>query len=150
MRILIRIDFPIKILCVRCNPKRTLLQVLQPIVDKLKLSIGQFVFYVNDSLIPLNLNDTVSIYDNQRIFTLTKTASGVDMSSRQRFRPTNDIFEMISENDEDIKFDECGILKPVTATKSTIVVSNDDYPHSPTPESTPISDSDKIYCGPKR
>lgn len=45
-----------------------------------------------------------------------------DMSSRQRFRPTNDIFDMISENDEDIKFDECGILKPVTATKSTIVV----------------------------
>jgi hypothetical protein len=35
---------------------------------------------------------------------------------------TNDIFEMISENDEDIKFDECGILKPVTVSKSTIVV----------------------------
>ena len=46
----------------------------------------------------------------------------LDMSSRQRFRPTNDIFDMISENDEDPKFDECGILKPVTATKSTIVV----------------------------
>lgn len=95
-RILIRIDFPMKILCVRCDPKRTLLQVLQPIVDKLKLSIGQFVFYAvknnrtisikfdfssrdfqNDSLIPLNLNDTVGNYDNQRIFTLTKTASGV-------------------------------------------------------------------------
>jgi hypothetical protein len=29
---------------------------------------------------------------------------------------------MISENDEDIKFDECGILKPVTVSKSTIVV----------------------------
>ncbi|CAF1464649.1 unnamed protein product [Adineta ricciae] len=72
------------------------------------------------------------------------------MSSRQRFRPANDIFDMISENDEDIRFDECGILKPVTATKSTIVVSSDDYPHSPTPEGTPVSDSDKIYCGPKR
>lgn len=45
-RILIRIDFPIKILCVRSDPKRTLLQVLQPIVEKLKLSIGQFVFYL--------------------------------------------------------------------------------------------------------
>ncbi len=29
---------------------------------------------------------------------------------------------MISENDEDIKFDECGILKVVTQTKSTFVV----------------------------
>jgi hypothetical protein len=37
---------------------------------------SNFVFQ-NDSLIPLNLNDTVGIYDNQRIFTLTKTASGV-------------------------------------------------------------------------
>lgn len=45
-RILIRIDFPTKILCVRCDPKRTLFHVLQPIVEKLKLSIGQFVFYV--------------------------------------------------------------------------------------------------------
>jgi hypothetical protein len=45
-----------------------------------------------------------------------------DMSSRQRLKATNDIFEMISENDEDIKFDECGILKPVTVSKSTIVV----------------------------
>ena len=45
LRILIRIDFPQKVLCVRCDPKRTLLQVLEPIVDKLKLSIGQFVFY---------------------------------------------------------------------------------------------------------
>jgi hypothetical protein len=89
-------DFPIKTVCVRCDPKRTLLQVLQPIIDKLKLSIGQFVFYAvlkiffigkilfifflflqNDSLIPLNLNDVVGNYDNQRIFTLTKTASGV-------------------------------------------------------------------------
>jgi hypothetical protein len=44
------------------------------------------------------------------------------MSSRQKLKATNDIFEMISENDEDIKFDECGILKPVTVSKSTIVV----------------------------
>jgi hypothetical protein len=29
---------------------------------------------------------------------------------------------MIPENDEDIKFDECGILKVVTQTKSTFVV----------------------------
>ncbi len=29
---------------------------------------------------------------------------------------------MISENDEDIKFDECGILKVVTQSKSTFVV----------------------------
>ncbi|CAF0874863.1 unnamed protein product [Rotaria sp. Silwood1] len=150
IRILIRIDFPLKVLCVRCDPKRTLLQVLQPIVDKLKLSIGQFVFYANDSLIPLNLNDLVCAYDNQRIVTLTKTASGVDMSSRQKLKAINDIFEMISENDEDIKFDECGILKPVTLSKSTIVVSNDDYPHSPTPESSPACESDQIYCGPKR
>lgn len=88
----------------------------------------------------MNLNDLVGNYDNQRIFTLTKTASGVgksinennrqwnlfvcllDMSSRQRLKATNDIFEMISENDEDIKFDECGILKPVTVSKSTIVI----------------------------
>ncbi len=34
----------------------------------------------------------------------------------------NDIFDMISENDEDIKFDECGILKVVTHSKSTFVV----------------------------
>lgn len=89
-------------LCVRCDPKRTLLQVLQPIVDKLKLSIGQFVFYVvgsrrrrghndnvpiplqNDSLIPLNLNDPVACYDNQRIFTLAKTASGVGKCHARR------------------------------------------------------------------
>ena len=44
------------------------------------------------------------------------------MSSRQKLKATNDIFEMISENDEDIKFDECGILKPVTVSKSTIVI----------------------------
>ncbi len=44
------------------------------------------------------------------------------MSIRQKLKLTNDIFEMISENDEDIKFDECGILKPVTCSKSTIVV----------------------------
>ncbi len=44
------------------------------------------------------------------------------MSSRQKFKATHDIFEMISENDEEIKFDECGILKPVTLSKSTIVV----------------------------
>jgi hypothetical protein len=36
-----------------------------------------FCYFQNDSLIPLNLNDIVGIYDNQRIFTLTKTASGV-------------------------------------------------------------------------
>ncbi|CAF5179873.1 unnamed protein product, partial [Rotaria magnacalcarata] len=45
IRILIRIDFPTKTLCVRCNPKRTLLQILQPIVEKLNYSIGQFAFY---------------------------------------------------------------------------------------------------------
>ena len=44
------------------------------------------------------------------------------MSSKQKLKSTNDIFEMIAENDEDIKFDECGILKPVTMSKSTIVV----------------------------
>jgi hypothetical protein len=44
------------------------------------------------------------------------------MSSKQKLRATNDIFDMISENDEDIKFDEYGILKPVTVSKSTIVV----------------------------
>jgi hypothetical protein len=44
------------------------------------------------------------------------------MSSKQKLKATNDIFEMISENDEDIKFDECGILKPVTVSKSTIIV----------------------------
>ena len=83
----------------------------------------------------------MSCYDNQRIFTLAKTASGVgsyliqrsndekrfdlmflDMSSRQRLKAANDIFEMISDNDEEIKFDDCGILKPVTVSKSTIVV----------------------------
>ena len=44
------------------------------------------------------------------------------MSSRQRVRIINDIFEMVSDNDEEIKFDEFGILKPVTVCKSTIVV----------------------------
>ena len=44
------------------------------------------------------------------------------MSSRQKFKVTNDIFEMISDNDDEIKFDESGILKPVTVSKSTIVV----------------------------
>jgi hypothetical protein len=34
-----------KILCVRCDPKRTLLQILQPIVEKLRYSLRQFVFY---------------------------------------------------------------------------------------------------------
>jgi hypothetical protein len=46
----------------------------------------------------------------------------LDLSYRQKIRKTNDIFEMISENDEDIKFDECGILKVVTHSKSTFVV----------------------------
>jgi hypothetical protein len=46
----------------------------------------------------------------------------LDLSYRQKIRKTNDIFEMISENDEDIKFDECGILKVVTQSKSTFVV----------------------------
>ncbi len=69
------------------------------------------------------------------------------MSSKQKLKATNDIFEMISENDEDIKFDECGILKPVTVSKSTIVVSNDEYPYTLTPETTttPLSDSDRMY-----
>lgn len=44
------------------------------------------------------------------------------MSSRQKFKVTNDIFEMISDNDDEIKFDDLGILKPVTVSKSTIVV----------------------------
>jgi hypothetical protein len=54
---------------------------------------------------------------------------------------------MISENDEDIKFDECGILKPVTVSKSTIVVSNDEYPYTLTPETTTTSlcDNDRMY-----
>lgn len=46
----------------------------------------------------------------------------VDMSSRQRLRLAHDIFDMISDSDDEIKFDECGILKPVTLCKSTIVV----------------------------
>jgi hypothetical protein len=150
-RILIRIDFPMKILCVRCDPKRTLLQILQPIVEKLRYSLKQFVFYANDSLIPLNLNEVAGCYDNQRIFILNRTAAGVDLSSRQKVRMANDIFEMISENDEDIKFDEFGILKIVTQSKSTFVVSTDDYLHSPTPETTPTPfENDQIYCGPRR
>jgi hypothetical protein len=44
------------------------------------------------------------------------------MSSRQKLKTTNDIFDMISENDEDIKFDECGILKIVTQSKATFVI----------------------------
>jgi hypothetical protein len=44
------------------------------------------------------------------------------MSGRQRLKTTNDIFDMISENDEDIKFDECGILKVVTQSKATFVI----------------------------
>ncbi|CAF1007876.1 unnamed protein product [Rotaria sordida] len=147
-RILIRIDFPTKTLCVRCNPKRTLLQILQPVVEKLNYSIGHFVFYANNSLMPLNLNEIVECYDNQRIFTLIRTASGVEMSTRQKVRTANDIFEMISENDEDIKFDECGILQVVTQSKSTSV---DDYLFFSTPEtSLTQSEKDQIYCGPRR
>lgn len=90
----------------------------------------------------MNLNELVGCYDNQRIFTLTRTAAGVgewkinrrylrfdlgfvcliDLSSRQKIRTTNDIFEMILENDDEIKFDECGILKVVTHSKSTFVM----------------------------
>ncbi|CAF0926851.1 unnamed protein product [Rotaria sordida] len=147
-RILIRIDFPTKTLCVRCNPKRTLLQILQPVVEKLNYSIGHFVFYANNSLMPLNLNEIVECYDNQRIFTLIRTASGVEMSTRQKVRTANDIFEMISENDDDIKFDECGILQVVTQSKSTSV---DDYLFFSTPEtSLTQSEKDQIYCGPRR
>ncbi|CAF3564657.1 unnamed protein product [Adineta steineri] len=150
-RILVRIDLPTKILCVRCDPKRTLLQILQPIFDKFKYTLGQFIFYVNDSLIPLNLNDLVGHYDNQRIFSLLRTASGVDISSRQKCRTTNDIFEMISENDEDIKFDECGILKVVTQSKATFIVSNDAYLSSSTSElSMNVSENNKISYGSKR
>ncbi|CAF3785148.1 unnamed protein product [Rotaria sordida] len=138
-RILIRIDFPTKTLCVRCNPKRTLLQILQPVVEKLNYSIGHFVFYANNSLMPLNLNEIVECYDNQRIFTLIRTASGVEMSTRQKVRTANDIFEMISENDDDIKFDECGILQVVTQSKSTSV---DDYLFFSTPE-TSLTQSEK-------
>ncbi|CAF3534888.1 unnamed protein product [Rotaria socialis] len=148
IRVLIRIDFPTKTLCVRCNPKRTLLQILQPIVEKLNYSIEQFVFYCNNSLIPLNLNEIAGCYDNQRIFTLTKTASGVDTSCKQKIKTPIDIFEMISENDEDIKFDECGILQVVTHSKSTAV---DDYLFFSTLEISPtVSENDQIYCGPKR
>ena len=50
------------------------------------------------------------------------------MSTRQKVRTTNDIFDMISENDDDIKFDEYGILKVVTQSKSTFVfVWSDKY-----------------------
>ncbi|CAF0870986.1 unnamed protein product [Didymodactylos carnosus] len=136
-RVLCRLDLPSRSLCIRCDPKRTLLQILQPILDKLKLSIAQFVYYINDSLIPLNLNENISGYDNQRIYTLTKTASGVDMSARTRLKSTNDIFEMIPDNDEDIRFDETGVLKtlkqqPLQRHSPSIVMNNDD--HSPTPE----------------
>jgi len=87
----------------------------------------------------LSLNELVGSFDNQRIFTLIRTAAGrkakfkliffvenkyLDLSSRQKIRTANDIFDMISENDEDIKFDECGILKIVTHSKSTIVIVN--------------------------
>lgn len=148
-RILIRIDFPSKILCVRCDPKRTLLQILVPIVEKLKYSLKQLVFYANDSLTPLSLNELVGSFDNQRIFTLIRTAA--DVSSRQKIRTANDIFDMISENDEDIKFDECGILKIVTRSKSTTVISTGDLLHSPSPETSPtLFENDKIYCGPRR
>ncbi|CAF3969938.1 unnamed protein product, partial [Rotaria magnacalcarata] len=141
IRILIRIDFPTKTLCVRCNPKRTLLQILQPIVEKLNYSIGQFAFYCNNSLIPLNLHEKARCYDNQRIFTLTKTASGVDTSYKQKIKTPIDIFEMISENDEDIKFDECGILQVVTHSKSTTV---DDYLLFSTLEISPtVSENDR-------
>ncbi|CAF4462326.1 unnamed protein product [Rotaria socialis] len=143
IRVLIRIDFPTKTLCVRCNPKRTLLQILQPIVEKLNYSIEQFVFYCNNSLIPLNLNEIAGCYDNQRIFTLTKTASGVDTSCKQKIKTPIDIFEMISENDEDIKFDECGILQVVTHSKSTAV---DDYLFFSTLEISPtVSENDRRF-----
>jgi hypothetical protein len=44
------------------------------------------------------------------------------MSSRQKLKAINDIFDMIADNDEDIRFDDWGILKPVTVSKSTTVV----------------------------
>lgn len=47
----------------------------------------------------------------------------LDMSTRDRFKIINDIFDMIPENDEDIQFDQHGILK---ITKLSI--SNDDLP----------------------
>ena len=46
------------------------------------------------------------------------------MSSRHRKKMTNDIFDMISENDEDIQFDEHGILKVIKKSKSTHVMVN--------------------------
>lgn len=49
---------------------------------------------------------------------------------------------MISENDEDIKFDECGILQAVTHSKSTAV---DEYLSFPTPEISSTV-SEKIVC----
>lgn len=150
-RILIRFDFPTHLFCIRCDPKRTLQQVIQPILDKLQLSANKFLFYPvkplfsfarsklsfasflskTDCLIPLNLNETCSVYDNQRLFAFYKTSNGtagkcfslsgtqgqviviiaVDMSTRDRFKIINDIFDMIPENDEDIHFDQYGILK---------------------------------------
>ncbi|CAF1066283.1 unnamed protein product [Adineta ricciae] len=150
-RILLRLDFPNKTICVRCDPKRTLLKVLQPIFEKLRYSMRQYVFYANDSLVPLNVNELVGCYDNQRIFAVEKTASLIDLSPRQKNRTTSDIFDMISENDEDINFDEYGILKVVTQTKATIVVSTDDCVHLSTPEVSPSShEYTKTFVGPKR
>jgi hypothetical protein len=86
------------------------------------------------------------------------------MSSRQKRRTTDDIFEMISENDEDIQFDECGILKAVTQSKATTVrvclikfpkgknmtcvyfQSNDDYLHSSTSDTSPsLQDNNSMF-----
>lgn len=123
-RILIRWDFPTNLFCIRCDPKRTLQQILQPILDKLQTSMNKYFFYMNDCLIPLNLNEFSGAYDNQRLFAFSKTSSGnPDMSTRDRFKIINDIFDMIPENDEDIQFDQHGILK---LTK--LSTSNDDLP----------------------
>lgn len=50
---------------------------------------------------------------------------------------------MISENDEDIKFDECGILQMSTQSKSTNI---DDHVFLSTPDVSPtLSESDRMY-----
>lgn len=57
----------------------------------------------------------------------------IDLSSRQKIRTTNDIFEMILENDDDIQFDEYGVLKIGQHLRSSLVSSGD----CSTPEISP-------------
>ena len=44
------------------------------------------------------------------------------MSSRHRLKVTNDIFDMIADNDPNVQFDHDGILKVMTHSKSTHVM----------------------------